>query len=298
MTTWRVALLLWLLAPWVRAELVVALSASVQNSARGREIVFSGSLTNSSATSKLYLNDIATVLNSGSPTDFPFQPNSFFSNVPGVLLPNESYTDSEIFRVALMAGAPAGDYRGTVTIRGGADIFANDDLAAAPYAVLSSAVVLAVSDASASEVGPDPGAVTITRSGGTDIDLPVALATSGSAVAGSDYETLPLSITIPAGSSFANVTVTPIPNNIAQGDRTATLTLGESSAYNLGTPIAGDIIIHDKPADAWRFGHFGANANDPAAADEADFDGDGISNLLEFALNLDPQNASVTGLPT
>ena len=39
---------------------------------------------------------------------------------------------------------------------------------------------------------------------------------------------------------------------------------------------------------AWRNRNFGTSENAGASADEADFDGDGIPNLLEKAFNLDP----------
>ena len=274
----------------------VALSASVQNSARGREIVFRGTLTNN-GTTKVYLNDIATALNVGSAAALSLKPGSFFSNVPGVLLPGESYADDEIFRVALSSTASSGDYRGTVAIRGGSNIFANDALASAPFVVLSPSVTVDTIDANASEFGPDSGTWTVSRSGGTDIELAVPFATSGTAAAGLDYLSLLSPVTIPAGVSYATLTVMPIPNNIAQGDRTALVALTPSSDFNLAAQTNAAIVIHDKPVDQWRFEQFGANANDATAADEASWSGDGIANLLKFALNLDPKNGVSAGLP-
>lgn len=53
------------------------------------------------------------------------------------------------------------------------------------------------------------------------------------------------------------------------------------------------------PYDTWRAANFGALTNNPAiSGDLADPDGDDIANLLEYALNLDPNYASVRGLPT
>ncbi|MFO1439955.1 MAG: hypothetical protein U1F81_16650 [Verrucomicrobiaceae bacterium] len=42
----------------------------------------------------------------------------------------------------------------------------------------------------------------------------------------------------------------------------------------------------------WRQTHFGSTANSGSAADGADPDGDGLKNLLEYALNLPPNAAS------
>ncbi len=279
------------------ADLTMSLSPSVQNSARGVELVFSGTLTNTSATDKLFLNDIVPALSGASASDLSFKPNSFFSNVPGILLPNESYSNSELFRVLLIGAAPAGDYGGTVTLRGGADIVANGDLVSAFFLILSPDVNITASDASASELGPDSGIFTITRTGSTPIDLPVFFTISGTAVNGSSYNAITPAVTIPAGSNTATVTITPIPNNIAEGDRSVNLSLTSSSTYNLDLAVSDIVTIHDKPVDAWRFQEFGANANDPAAADASDWDGDGIRNLLEFALNLNPKASDTTALP-
>ena len=53
------------------------------------------------------------------------------------------------------------------------------------------------------------------------------------------------------------------------------------------------------PFMAWQLVHFGANANNLLiAGPDADPSGDGMSNLLKYALNLDPNANSKAGLPT
>lgn len=233
-----------------RAQLTMSLSAAVQNSAVGREIVFSDSLTNGSATDKVYLNNVAAALNGASASNLVLKPNSFFSNVPGVLLPGETYTESELFRILLKGSAPASDYNGSITLRGGSNIFANGDLTSANFTVLSPAVTIVATEASAFEEGPSAGLFTVSRSGGSTIDLTVLLAKSGTAIPGSDYQESGSFTVIPAGSSSATVAVVPIPNNVAQGDRTALFSLNSASSYNVGNPAAASVTIHDKPADA------------------------------------------------
>lgn len=49
------------------------------------------------------------------------------------------------------------------------------------------------------------------------------------------------------------------------------------------------------PLQFWRLTHFGSIADTGAAAADADPDGDGLSNLLEYALGLDPATASGGG---
>ncbi len=280
-----------------RADLVMTLSSSVQNSARGRELVFSGTLTNTSSTERIFVNDLVANLIGASANELTYQANAFFANVPGILEAGESYSNSELFHVSLGANSPANDYSGSVTLRGGSDISASVDLATSSFKVLSPAVNLVATDPSASEFGNDSGTITISRSGGTDIDLPVAFAIVGTAVNGSAYSAIAPALNIPAGSNSASLTIAPLPNDIAEGDRTVILTLSNSALYNSGASPSDAVIIHDKPADAWRFENFGANANDPAAADNADWDHDGIANLLEFALGLDPKNADRAGVP-
>ena len=73
-----------------------------------------------------------------------------------------------------------------------------------------------------------------------------------------------------------------------------------SVATNSNATVYGaDVAITTlSVAGDWRDRHFGTTANTGTAADGADPDGDGISNLLERALGLDPNVAGVTGLPT
>lgn len=48
-------------------------------------------------------------------------------------------------------------------------------------------------------------------------------------------------------------------------------------------------LISPKPMHAWRMAHFGIPADTGIAGNNADPDGDGVPNLLEYAFNLDPR---------
>jgi uncharacterized delta-60 repeat protein len=48
------------------------------------------------------------------------------------------------------------------------------------------------------------------------------------------------------------------------------------------------------PQQSWRFGHFNSADNTGDAADLADFDKDGVLNLMEFAFDLDPKSGNAT----
>jgi hypothetical protein len=275
------------------AGLTLTLTPAVQNAAPGTELSFIGTLTNTSATDKVFLNDIAL---SFSGAELVLQPNTFFANVPGILLPGESY-NGLLFSVTLSSSAATGDYAATITIKGGANILATGDLVSSALTVLSPTVSIITSNANASEVGPTNGLFTVSRTGGTGTSLTVSYSISGTAVNGTSYNSLSGSITIPSGSASATIPVSPIPNLIAEGDRTVILALSASRSYVTGTSSSATVTIHDKPADNWRFVIFGSNANDPAAADIADWDKDGITNLMEYALNLNPKAADLNGQP-
>jgi hypothetical protein len=279
-----------------RAELLLTLTPPARNATPGIEMVFSGALTNTSETNRLFLNDIQANLTSGASNFISFNANTFFANVPGLLLPGEVYTGA-VFHVLLSNTAPGGDYGGSITLRGGTDIFATNDLASAAFLISSTTVSIVASDATASEWGPDPGAFTVSRMSSTNFDLTVLYAISGSATNGVTYNLISSSVLIPAGEISATITLTPISDDLAQSKRTATLTLQPNVAYGLGSNVAATVSIHDTPFDVWRLQKFGANANSPAAAPNADWDSDGIQNLLEYALNLEPTVRDVRVLP-
>lgn len=129
---------LWMLlgAPSAFAGLTLTLNPNAQPTAAGAESLFSGTLTNTSATERLFLNDVAVVFAADPQSDTALSSNAFFANVPGILLPGEIY-DGPLFRIALSGGSPAANYAGTVTFRGGSDIDAAMDLASGGITVLA-----------------------------------------------------------------------------------------------------------------------------------------------------------------
>jgi hypothetical protein len=279
------------------AGLQFTLTPSVQPAAAGTQITFNGTLTNDSNSDNLLLNDIHFDLSGAASTALTPDPNSFFSNVPGLLLPGETYT-GPIFTVTLSGSAGPGDYSGTVTVRGGSTIFVTTDLQGLSFQLSSPSVTMATTTADAYEFGPVSGTITISRTGSTNYDLPVQYAVNGSAANGVRYAFLSGNVTIPTGSGSIGINVVPIPNDIADGDQTVSLTITSTSGYNIGATSNGTVTIHDKPIDAWRLEEFGSDANTPAVAgDTADPDGDGIANLMEYGLGSDPHVISVSDLP-
>jgi hypothetical protein len=49
--------------------------------------------------------------------------------------------------------------------------------------------------------------------------------------------------------------------------------------------------------EIWRHSNFGSYSSAGSAADNADPDGDGLENLVEYAFNLDPKTTSAAALP-
>lgn len=289
-----ISALLFVFAACADAAVTMALTPAAGNAARGSEVVFTGTLTNTSATDRVFLNDLQMTGTSAS--QLSLKTNPFFANVPGILLPGESYV-GPLFGVSLDPSATADDYGGTITILGGADIFASDEQASAAFAVLSPTVSVDATDSSASEFGPDSGLFTLSRTGSTSIPLVVEYAILGSGSNGVSYNVVSTSATISSGSTATTVTITPLPNDVVNGDRTVIFSLKPSAEYNAAPITSGTVIIHDKPIDQWRLEKFGAAANDAAAADAADWDSDGIQNIVEYALALNPQSEDSAELP-
>ncbi len=108
----------------------------------------------------------------------------------------------------------------------------------------SSGVTVTATDNTATE-GGDAGKFTITRTGDTSADLLVSYTLAGTATNGVDYNSLPGSVTIPAGSASAVVTVTPIDDQIAEPDENVILTLQDGSGYVGGSSDVVTIFDND-----------------------------------------------------
>lgn len=126
------------------------------------------------------------------------------------------------------------------------------------------------------------GTATLTLSGGT-----IDGANGGDFVLG----TLPATLAV-GGSTTFTVTLTPA----ALGVRMATLHITsndpDESPFDVNLTGSGLTVV-----DVWREQYFGSASNTGNAADTADPDGDGIANLMEYALGADPAARSTNVLP-
>lgn len=154
----------------------------------------------------------------------------------------------------------------------------------------------------AAEYGPVVGQFTVARSGSTATPLSVQ-ATLGGTAPGTRYAPITVPVTIPIGAASQTVNVTPQPDSVAQGAQTVTLASSANVEYRLGLVTSGVVTITDTPTGAppiatWRLAKFGSDANNESIrGDTADPDFDGIFNLLEYALGLEPLIPSPAGLP-
>jgi hypothetical protein len=111
----------------------------------------------------------------------------------------------------------------------------------------SPTVSLAVSPSSVTEDGTTNLVYTFTRSGVTTNALTVNYTVSGTATNGTDYTSIPTSVTFAANSSTATVTVDPTADTTVESDETVILTLASGTGYTVGTPnaVTGTITNDD-----------------------------------------------------
>jgi sugar lactone lactonase YvrE len=109
-------------------------------------------------------------------------------------------------------------------------------------------VNIEATDGSAAEAGLDSGTFTLSQTGTVDA-LVVNYTIAGSAENGVDYAPIAASVTIPAGSNSAIITITPIDDELVEGSENVVLTLVESSGYEIGSGNNATVTIADNDAD-------------------------------------------------
>ncbi|MDO8540836.1 MAG: DUF1800 family protein [Opitutaceae bacterium] len=97
-----------------------------------------------------------------------------------------------------------------------------------------STVTMSASVAATDTTSLSPATFTFTRVGPVTSPVTVNYIVSGTAAAGTDFNPLPGTITIPAGASSATVNLEPRANPANTNNRTATLTISPQSSYGVG----------------------------------------------------------------
>ncbi|WP_413198645.1 phytase [Nostoc piscinale] len=91
-----------------------------------------------------------------------------------------------------------------------------------------------------------PGTFRISRAGNTNTALTFNYTVGGTATNGSDYDSLTGTATIAAGSSYVDIAVKPIDDNLVEGNETVTLTLVDGNNYDLArTNTTATVTIAD-----------------------------------------------------
>ncbi len=145
---------------------------------------------------------------------------------------------------------------------------------------------------SVSETG-GTATITVNRTGGTQGAVSVSYASvpGGTAVSGTNYTDVSGTLNWADGDGTPKSFNVPILDSHQAGpDPTIELALSTpAGGAGLGGQSTATLTILEDPSDVWLYEHFGTNANNPAiAGDLADPAGDGIPNLLKYALAMDP----------
>ncbi|MEB3219001.1 MAG: ExeM/NucH family extracellular endonuclease, partial [Nostocales cyanobacterium 94392] len=128
----------------------------------------------------------------------------------------------------------------------GDEEFGFDNFQLAGDAITTTPIVsITASDANAAEAGTDTGTFTISRTGDTDSALNVSYNIAGTATNGTDYTSLTSPVTIPAGESSVDITITPVVDSDVEGNETVTLTLSDTADYDLGANTSATVTIAD-----------------------------------------------------
>jgi hypothetical protein len=138
-----------------------------------------------------------------------------------------------------------------------------------------------------SRFSPEPRTYTINRVGPTG-PITVTIQSIGTAEGGVDFS-FPSTVQLAANQSSTTFQVTPISDSTPKEDETVILTIVPQLTYGIGNSPSASQVIEDLRIDEWRLAFFGSDATNPAiAGDFADPDGDGIPNLLEYAIMGNP----------
>jgi hypothetical protein len=129
------------------------------------------------------------------------------------------------------------------------------------------------------------GQFTVTRDGNLTNPLTVSYTVGGTAVAGSQYQSLSGSVTIPAGQRYAIINVTPIDDGGAgtHTSSTVVLSLANSSSYQIGSATSDTVTIDDDDLP-----QVSVAASTPMAVESTATPG-------EFTISIDsPQSSNLT----
>ena len=149
--------------------------------------------------------------------------------------------------------------------------------------------LVTVSALNASVKGGSSGKFRVSRiAGDQTIRVPVSFKPIGTARPGADYSQLDTIAVLPAGVSYVDVTVNSL---IPAGGASKALTLSIDPQFHYTTPENPTAATMTLTAATPTYAEWAVTNGMSATTKTADDDGDGYSNLLEYALGANPKSA-------
>ena len=98
-------------------------------------------------------------------------------------------------------------------------------------------------DSTAAETGNNRGTFRFARTGSTAASLTVTFTVAGTATNGTDYQSLPVTVTFGVGQAEVDLTVAPTQDGVAEGSETVVVTVTDGAAYDVGAPASATVTI-------------------------------------------------------
>ncbi len=140
----------------------------------------------------------------------------------------------------------------------------------------------------------------VSRTGGSTGPASVNYATAnGTAIAGTDYTSASGTLSWADGDSTPKSIAIPVLNPSTIGpDKTLTVALSSPLYAVLGGTTSATLSINETAFNNWLYTNLGSGgANGPDSGPDADADGDGLANLMEYALGSHPGDGSSATKP-
>ncbi len=99
------------------------------------------------------------------------------------------------------------------------------------------ATVTLANTTNGNEVGPVSGVMTLTQTAASGVNTVIAYTVAGTATSGSDYTALSGTVTIPAGSTTATITIPVIDDAVVEGNETVIITLSSITSGSPGVTL-------------------------------------------------------------
>jgi len=138
-----------------------------------------------------------------------------------------------------------------------------------------------------------PGAILVSRAGVLDRSVFIRLTISGTATSGTDYQSIPSFINLPAGQTAYVVQVTPKSTAVLSGGaESVQITVRTDATYKVISPAQATVMVVDEESSLglWQTRNFPTDTNSPSSFATADTGATGIKNISRYAFQLDPRN--------